>query len=140
MAMTIGVDHVEGDPPVAVIPLEGELDASNYEGVIDAVRKAYAEGARGLVFDMAGVSFMASSGLFALHSAVRIMRGETPPDPEAGWGALHEMSGDHDAEGGAVRIAAAQDAIARVLDRTGMTRLFGMSDTRDDAVAAIQGG
>ena len=47
---------------------------------------------------MAGVSFMASSGLFALHSASRIMRGETPPDPEAGWGALHEMSEDHDSE------------------------------------------
>lgn len=140
MAMTIGVDHVEGDPPVAVVTLEGELDASNYEGVIDAVRQAYAGGARGLVFDLGGLSFMASSGLFALHSAVRIMRGETPPDPEGGWGALHEMSADHDSEGGDVQIASAQDAIARVLDRTGMTKLFGMSATRDDAVAAIQGG
>jgi anti-anti-sigma regulatory factor len=122
-----------------VVTLDGELDASNYEQVIDAVRQAYAGGARGLVLDMAGVSFMASSGLFALHSAVRIMRGDTPPDPESGWGALHEVSADHDAEGGAVRIAAAQDAIARVLERTGMTKLFGMSESRDDAVAAIQG-
>jgi anti-anti-sigma factor len=138
MAMTIGVDRVEGDPPVAVVTLDGELDASNYEGVIDAVRQAYAGGARGLVFDMGGLSFMASSGLFALHSAVRIMRGETPPDPEGGWGALREMAAD-DAEAGSVRIAGAQDAIARVLERTGMTRLFGMSDSRADAVAAIQG-
>lgn len=140
MAMTIGVDRVEGDPPVAVVTLGGELDASNYEGVIDAVRQAYGAGARGLVFDLGDLTFMASSGLFALHSAVRIMRGETPPDPEAGWGALHEMSGDHDSEGGNVRIAAAQEAIERVLDRTGMTKLFGMNDSRGDAVAAIQGG
>ena len=140
MAMTIEVDRVEGDPPVAVVTLGGELDASNYEGVIDAVRQAYAAGARGLVFDLGDLTFMASSGLFALHSAVRIMRGETPPDPEAGWGALHEMSGDHDSEGGNVRIAAAQEAIERVLDRTGMTKLFGMNDSRGDAVAAIQGG
>jgi anti-anti-sigma factor len=138
MAMTIGVDRVEGDPPVAVMTLDGELDASNYEGVIDAVRQAYAGGARGLVFDMSGLAFMASSGLFALHSAVRIMRGETPPDPDGGWGALREMAAD-DAEGGNVRIAGAQEAIARVLDRTGMTRLFGMDGSRDDAVAAIQG-
>lgn len=139
MAMTIGVDRVEGDPPVAVVTLDGELDASNYERVIDAVRQAYAGGARGLVFDLGGLTFMASSGLFALHSAVRIMRGETPPDPEGGWGALHEMSGDHDAEGGGVRIAAAQEAITRVLERTGMTRLFGMSATRDEAVETLQG-
>ena len=139
MAMTIDVDHVGGDPSVCVIALDGELDASNYERVIDAVREAYAGGDRGLVLDLEKLSFMASSGLFALHSAVRIMRGETPPDPEGGWGALHEMSADHDTEAGNVRIAAAQDAIARVLDRTGMTKLFGMSDSRDDAVAALQG-
>ena len=138
MALTIGVDQVEGDPPVAVVVLVGELDASNYELVIDAVRDAYGGGARGLVFDFTSLVFMASSGLFALHSAVRIMRGETPPDPESGWGALHEMSGDDAGEN--VRIAAAQDPITRVLDRTGMTRLFGMSDSRDDAVAALRGG
>ena len=139
MAMTIDVDRVEGDPPVAVIALDGELDASNYEKVIDAVRTAYADGARGLVLDLSGLTFMASSGLFALHSAVRIMRGETPPDPEGGWGALHEMSADHDAAGGNVRIASPQEAISRVLERTGMARMFGMSDTRDDAVAALRG-
>ena len=138
MALTIGVDQVEGDPPVAVLVLAGELDASNYELVIDAVRGAYDDGARGLVLDLTSLSFMASSGLFALHSAVRIMRGETPPDPESGWGALHEMSGDDAGEN--VRIAAAQDTITRVLDRTGMTRLFGMDDSRDDALAALRGG
>lgn len=139
MAMTIDVERVEGNPPVSVIALEGELDASNYEQVIDAVRRAYDGGARGLVFDLAGLSYMASSGLFALHSAVRIMRGETPPDPEGGWGALHEVSHDHDAEAANVRIAGAQEAIARVLDRTGMSRMFGVDATRADAVAALQG-
>jgi anti-anti-sigma factor len=139
MAMTIDVDHVEGDPSVCVIALDGELDASNYEQVIDAVRQAYAGGDRGLVLDLEKLSFMASSGLFALHSAVRIMRGETPPDPEGGWGALHEMSADHDSEARNVRLAAAQDPVARVLDRTGMRQLFGIDASRDDAVAALQG-
>jgi anti-anti-sigma factor len=139
MAMTIDVEHLGGSPAVTVVALDGELDASNYEQVIDIVRDAYVRGARGLVLDLSKLSFMASSGLFALHSALRIMRGETPPDPEAGWGALHEMSQDHDGEAGAVRLAAPQDAIARVLDRTGMSRMFGIDATRADAVAALQG-
>jgi anti-anti-sigma factor len=139
MAMTIDVEHVAGDPPVTVVALDGELDASNYEQVIDVVRTAYTDGARALVLDLAGLTFMASSGLFALHSAVRIMRGETPPDPEGGWGALREMAAD-DAPDGNVRIAGAQEAIARVLERTGMTRLFGMDSSRADALAALQGG
>lgn len=140
MAMTIDVDRVDGSPPVAVVALDGELDASNYEQVIEVVRDAYADGARGLVFDISNLSFMASSGLFALHSAVRIMRGETPPDPEGGWGALHQMAHDDDRPAANVRLAGAQAAIARVLDRTGMTSLFGMDASRGDAIAALQGG
>ena len=139
MAMTIDVEHLGGSPAVTVVALDGELDASNYQQVIEIVRDAYARGARGLVFDFSRLTFMASSGLFALHSAVRIVRGETPPDAEMGWGALHEMSHDHDATGANVRIAAPQDAIARVLERTGMTTLFGIDTSRADAVAAIQG-
>lgn len=139
MAMTIDVEDLGGSPAVSVLALDGELDASNYERVIEVVRDAYARGARGLVIDMSKLAFMASSGLFALHSAFRIMRGETPPDPEAGWGALHEMAGDHDLESADVRIAAPQEAIARVLERTGMGRLFPIDDSRDAAVAALQG-
>lgn len=140
MAMTIDVEHLGGASPVTVVALAGELDASNYEQVIEVVRDAFARGARGLVLDLSGLSFMASSGLFALHSAVRIMRGETPPDPEAGWGSMHQMGHDHDAPAANVRIAGAQEAIARVLERTGMTQLFGMDATRADAVAALGGG
>jgi anti-anti-sigma factor len=139
MAMTIDVEQVAGDPPVTVVALDGELDASNYESVIDVVRSAYADGSRGLVFDLSGLTFMASSGLFALHSAVRIMRGETPPDPEGGWGALHEMTQDSGSVSSNVRLAETQEAIARVLERTGMTRLFDMHASRAEAVAALQG-
>jgi len=137
--MTIDVEHLGGNPPVTVVALAGELDASNYEQVIDVVRTAYAEGSRGLVMDLSELTFMASSGLFAMHSAVRIMRGETPPDPEEGWGALHQMAQDQDAQASNVRLAAAQEPIARVLDRTGMLRLFALDATRADAVAAVQG-
>jgi anti-anti-sigma factor len=139
VAMTMDVERLGGSTPVTVIALEGELDASNYEQVIEVVRDAYADGSRGLVLDLEHLTFMASSGLFALHSAVRIMRGETPPDPEEGWGALHQMAQDSDAQASTVRLAAAQEPIARVLERTGMLRLFALDATRADAVAALQG-
>ena len=139
MAMTIDVEHLGGTPAVSVVALDGELDASNYEQVIEIVRDAYARGARGLVFDMSKLSFMASSGLFALHSALRIMRGETPPDPEMGWGALHEVAHDHEGSAANVRIAGPQDAIGRVLDRTGMGNLFPIDADRASALAALQG-
>ncbi len=39
-----------------------------------------------------------------------------------------------------VRIAAPQEAIARVLERTGMGQLFPIDADRATAVAALQGG
>ena len=140
MAMTIDVEHLGGSPSLTVVALDGELDASNYEQVIEVVRDAYERGARGLVFDMSKLSFMASSGLFALHSALRIMRGDTPPDPEMGWGALHEVSHDHDSSAANVRLAAPQESIARVLERTGMSSMFGVDASRADAIAPLQEG
>jgi anti-anti-sigma factor len=139
VAMTIDVERLDGKPPLACVALTGELDASNYEQVIDIVRNAYADGARGLVLDLENLTFMASSGLFALHSAVRIMGGETPPDPEEGWSALHQMAMDEDSQASTVRLAAAQEPIARVLERTGMLRLFPLDATRAEAIATLQG-
>src|SRR2546423_4164502 len=127
--MTIDVERLGGTTPVTVIALTGELDASNYEQVIDVVRSAYADGSRGLVLDLEHLTFMASSGLFALHSAVRIMRGETPPDPEEGWSALHQMAQDHDSQASTVRLAAAQEPIARLLERTGLLRPVALDAT-----------
>lgn len=139
MPMTIDTEHVAGSPQVAVISLVGELDASNFERLVDSVRQAYDDGARGLVLELTELSFMASSGLVALYSAVRIMRGEAPPDPEAGWGALHEMAEEHHPNAApAVRLAGLQPPVDRVLERTGLKRLFDCQPTRADALESIQ--
>jgi serine/threonine-protein kinase RsbW len=140
MALTIeSVDSGAG-PQVAVLALAGELDASNYESLIDRVAAAHAAGARALVLDLGGLTFMASSGLVALYSAVRIMRGEAPPDPDAGWGAIHAMEDDPDAASSGVRLASVQPAVDRVLERTGLKRLFNVDASWNAAVAALAGG
>jgi len=92
------------------------------------------------VLDLGGLTFMASSGLVALYSVVRIMRGEAPPDPEAGWGAIHDMEEDTEDRISTVRLAALQPAVERVLDRTGMKRLFEVDASREAALAALRGG
>jgi len=137
MPMTIAADQ-RGDPPVTILTLVGELDASNFERLIAAVQDAYDSGCRGLVLDLSGLTFMASSGLVALYASERIFRGEPPPDLEAGWQVFHDMG----AEAGQVtnlRLVGTQDAVRRVLDRTGLSRLFATDATVDAAMAAIQG-
>ena len=47
-----------------------------------------------LVIDLAGLTYMASAGLVALHSAAILMAGGEPPDPEGGWDTLLGFGAD----------------------------------------------
>jgi anti-anti-sigma factor len=139
MALETTVEQASGRVPITVIALDGELDASNFEALIETVRDLYGAGSRHLLLDLSNLRFMASSGLVALHSIVRLMHGEPPPDPEAGWGALHSL-GQAVAEGSTqaeVQLCAAQPAVERVLTRTGLTRLFLTHQDRAAAIAAF---
>jgi len=138
MAIAIEVERSTGPVPCAVVALSGELDASNYERVMEAVERAWASGARGLALDLSHLDFMASSGLIALYTAVRVFRGDPPPDPEAGWGVLHELGNDQ-AVAENVRLIGVQPAVERVLERTGLRRLFAVDPDRATAVSALGG-
>jgi anti-anti-sigma regulatory factor len=132
--MQTTIERIERPVPTAVLGLDGELDASNFQEVIDTVRRLYDEGTRQLILDLSGLRFMASSGLVALHSIVRIMHGEEPLDPEGGWATLHSLEGDKQTE---VRLAGPQPAIDRVLSRTGLDRLFIVHADRNTAIDAV---
>jgi anti-sigma B factor antagonist len=134
MAMETTIERIEGPIPVTVVSLAGELDASNFEALIEAVRGAYDGGARQLLLDLSALRFMASSGLVALHSIVRIMHGEPPLDPEAGWSALHTPVGQTQTE---VQLCGPLPAVERVLARTGLDRMFVIHPDRASALAAI---
>jgi anti-anti-sigma factor len=134
MALETTVEQVDGRVPITVLSLEGELDASNFEGLIETVRRLYDGGTRQLLIDLGGLRFMASSGLVALHSIVRIMHGQPPPDAEAGWSALHADLGSRQTE---VQLSGPQPAVERVLGRTGLDRLFVVHPDRDAALAAV---
>lgn len=126
---------------VAVIGLDGELDASNFRDVIETGRRLYAEGARLLVIDLAKLTYMASSGIVALHSLARVFEGRQPPDPDAGWQAMHDVGADVERgrASDSVRLAAPAPAVARILDRTGLKRLLPVYDTREAALAGNVG-
>ena len=139
MALETTIEQAAARVPVTIISLDGELDASNFNELIETTRQLYEAGTRHLLVDMSNLRFMASSGLVALHSMLRLMHGEPPPDPEAGWGALHSLGldtagGDTQTE---VQLCGPQSAVERVLTRTGLTRLFHIHPDRPTALAAF---
>lgn len=55
----------------AVVTAAGEIDLTNAEGLRDALLSALNDGARGLVVDMTGTTFVDSAGVTALVRASR---------------------------------------------------------------------
>lgn len=136
--MKITVESAEAAVPVTILRLEGDLDATSYEQLIEAGKTAVASGASRILIDLRAVPYMGSSGLVALHSLALMLAGEAPPDPEGGWDAHHQMA--RSVEGGMqdrLRLCAAQPAVLRVLERTGMTRFIAVQDDEADALAAF---
>lgn len=133
--MNTAVDRVS--PGVAVVALDGELDASNYRDLIEQGQRLYADGVRRLVLDMGGLTYMSSSGIVALHSIALVFRGQPAPDPELGWAAFHAVSADatDGTAGDAVRLVGPTGSIATNLERTGLDRILPIYPDRDAALA-----
>jgi hypothetical protein len=134
--MDITTDQPSAD--LTVIGLTGELDGSNFEQVIDAGRAACDGGARRIVLDLSGLTYMGSSGLVAIHSIALLLRGEEPPSPENGWQAIHEIGNAtrDDSEQAVLLLAGPPASIERVLARSGMLDLFPVLADRASAVDA----
>jgi anti-anti-sigma regulatory factor len=78
-----------------------------------------------VILDMRDITQVSSAGLMALHSIAVLFRGQIPPDPEAGWGALHTVA--EDVNQGLqcyVKLFAPQPQVRQVLNLVGFTMFF----------------
>jgi anti-anti-sigma factor len=139
--MNFSVDQGEGGQPVTILRLEGDLDASNFETVIEEGTKLHAAGTSNLLIDLRAVPFMGSSGLVALHSLALLLAGGTGDDLSAGWEAQHAIA--RAVEGGMqshLKVLIPPDpesSLARVMDRTGMNRFIEVCTDEATAIAAF---
>ena len=136
--MNLTVEHVEGDVRLAILGIEGDLDASSYKAVIAKAREIYDQGTHYLLIDMSQISYMASSGLVALHTIVQLLGGEALSDEDSGWDALHAIARDR--ESGVqryVKLLSPQAPVSRTLEQTGMTEFFEIYTERAAAIASF---
>ena len=136
--MNITAEQPTARVPVTILRLQGDLDGSNYLDLVAATKTAQQNGAKYLLLDLTGVPYMSSAGLVALHSAVQLLRGEQPPDPEAGWSALKSVALDKPA--GAqqwVKLLNPQPRVARTLEMSGMNVFFDIFTDEAAAVASF---
>jgi anti-anti-sigma regulatory factor len=133
--MNVNEVQAQARVPVTIVRVEGDVDGSNYRQLIDRMRVVHSEGARHLLLDLAGVRFMSSAGLVALHSIAQLFQQKALPDPESGWSAIRAL-GEAASSGKQpfVKLLNPQPRVAGVLEQTGLLPYF---EVHTDEAAAL---
>ena len=100
--------------PWTVIEVDGEIDAHTAPGLKEAIGGSIDHGERKIVVDLEGVSFMDSTGLGVLVSALKRI--------------------EH--EDGKLRVASASRPILRVMQITGLDKIMPLYAAASQATAA----
>jgi len=133
--MNISVNQAVGRVPVAILAIQGDLDASNYQDLIAKAKQVHAAGTGHILLDLTHTSFVSSSGLVALHSIALLLQGEQPPDPESGWGAIHAVGRGLGAVARQhIKLLNPQPKVEQVLVKAGLAEYF---EIHTDLTAAI---
>lgn len=137
--MEITVDNVMGAVPIAVIAIQGDLDASNFMELITRAQKSYQSGIRNILLDLTHTPFISSAGLVAMHTISLLLRGEQTPSGEDGWGAIHAMH-SHFSKGMQehIKLLNPQPRVVRTLERTGLKDTFSIFTDRETALASFK--
>ncbi len=112
--------HVELVKPmesVAVVDLEGDVDIYSAAQFKDVLLQGIEEGAQCIIVDLAKVTFIDSSGLGVLVSGAKRLRRNN----------------------GTLDIVCCDDNITRILEITGLDRIFGIYLTRTEALRVVRG-
>jgi len=136
--MHVDVTQAQGKVKVTVLHVHGDVDAASYQALIAKAREVYRSGARDLLLDFGDTPYMGSSGLVALHTIATIMRGDVPPDPEAGWAAIRSINRarevglqEH------VKLLNPQPRVSRVLGMAGFDQFFEIYTDWETAIASF---
>jgi anti-anti-sigma regulatory factor len=124
--------------PVTVLCPQGELDASNYQELVSTAQEVVRGGGQDILLDLSQTTYMSSSGLVALQSMAALLRGEEPPDPEAGWAAFRAIERDREAGFQLhFKLANPQPRVDHVLDMVGFKRFLEVHTDLETAIASF---
>ena len=138
--MNITTAQLQGKKSVTAMKLVGELDASCYLDVIAAAKQLYQQGTRDLLLDLSEMTFMSSAGLMALHSITMLMQGKELPNPDDGWGAMHDIAHDVDQTTGFAahcKLLRPQPRVAKTLTITGFNQILQVFTEQEEALASF---
>ncbi len=115
--MNITVNIQQAREPIAVMRLQGDIDASNFVQVVDKAREIYQNPARNLVIDLSEVPSISTTGLVAIHKIALLYSGV--PEEQAHPDLTHSSSARKH-----VKLLSPQPAVEEALTTAGLKLFF----------------
>jgi len=134
----MSVSQAQGNVPVTVIKLDGQLDGQNYQELITKSQELYKAGTHDFLLDLSDLTYISSAGLVALHSMALLARGEELPDTEGGWSTYRSMG--RSSEAGIqkhVKLLNPRSEVMGVLDMVGFSNVFEIYTDLDEAIKSF---
>jgi anti-anti-sigma factor len=135
--MNMIISQEQGQVPVTFIQIQGKLDGSNFKELIAKGQELYLAGARNILIDLAGVEYMSSAGMVALHSIAKLLKGQKLGDEE-GWSLLHSLERERgNGTQKQLKLLNPQPKIAQSLTIAGFDQLFEIYQDLKQALASF---
>lgn len=136
--MDISTSQVQGNVPVTIIKVDGQLDGQTYQDLIARAKNLYDAGARDFLLDLSGLTYISSAGLVALHSIALLVKGEPLPDTEGGWSAYRSVARTSAAGVQThIKLLNPREEIQNVLNMVGFGNAFQCFTDLDEAVKSF---
>ena len=76
--LSIMVGNEQGDVPVSILRLEGDIDASTYKSLEEKASELISDGTAKILLDLSGVKYMGSAGFRAIHAISNMLDKDGP--------------------------------------------------------------
>jgi anti-anti-sigma factor len=136
--MNISVSKEQGNVPVTILKVDGQLDGQTYQQLINKAKELYDTGARNFLLDLSDLTYISSAGLVAIHSIALLVKGEELPDTESGWSAYRSMGRTSTAGLQThIKLLNPRDDVRNVLDMVGFGNVFQIFTDREEALKSF---
>lgn len=121
-AMSILVGQEQGNVPVTVLKIEGDIDAGSYKALQDKASEVIEAGASNILLDLGQVEYMGSAGFRAIHAIANMLNTE---GEEGMYRSRH------------VKLLNPKGEVARVIKTLGFDSFLEIHDDRAAAIASF---
>lgn len=131
--MEISVSIEQAKEPVAVMAIEGDIDASNFLDLVAKAQEIYKNPARNLLIDLSEVPYISSAGLVAIHR-IALLYGGVPQEVAANTGRDSTLSSSARKR---VKLMNPRPTVEHILETTGLKVFFHVFHDLESALASF---